>query len=110
MHHGIRLLTRLVLVIALLTPATTIGAARPQQEQREQRAKGGAKDQNKNNTGKRVYDRAQKDYHFWNEAEDKAYRQYLNDRHMKYRPLSKQSHDQQREYWNLRHNQPPYLE
>jgi hypothetical protein len=51
----------------------------------------------------RVYDRAHKDYHVWNNQEDQTYRQYLNDNHQAYRPIKKLSSKQQTNYWNTRH-------
>src|SRR5580704_13158364 len=32
----------------------------------------------------RVYDRDHRDYHAWNRREDRAYRQYLAERHLRY--------------------------
>jgi hypothetical protein len=51
----------------------------------------------------RVYDRAHKDYHDWNDQEDQAYRSYLTNNHRTYRPIAKQSRSQQTKYWNSRH-------
>jgi len=54
----------------------------------------------------RVYDRAHKDYHNWDDKEDSAYRTYLGEQHQDYREYSKQSHSQQNKYWNWRHSHP----
>jgi hypothetical protein len=51
----------------------------------------------------RVYDRAHKDYHVWDDQEDQNYRRYLNDNHQKYRPIARISNKRQTEYWNSRH-------
>jgi len=51
----------------------------------------------------RVYDRAHKDYHVWDNQEDRTYRTYLSDHHQTYRPIAKTSRKQQTAYWNTRH-------
>jgi len=54
----------------------------------------------------RVYDEYHSDYHYWNDREDRAYRMWLAERHYEYREYARLSKDQQREYWNWRHNHP----
>ncbi len=54
----------------------------------------------------RVYDRSHKDYHNWDNDEDRFYRQYLGDQHKDYREYSKLNHNQQDAYWNWRHSHP----
>ena len=54
----------------------------------------------------RVYDQYHGDWHQWNGNEDRAYRSYLNDHHEQYRDFGKQSADEQRDYWNWRHDHP----
>jgi hypothetical protein len=51
----------------------------------------------------RVYDRAHKDYHVWDDQEDRTYRAYLSNSHQTYRPIAKLSQKQQATYWNSRH-------
>ena len=51
----------------------------------------------------RVYDSSHKDYHDWNDDEDRAYRSYLSTNHQTYRPIAKLSKSQQTKYWNSRH-------
>ena len=51
----------------------------------------------------RVYDKSHKDYHDWNDEEDRTYRAYLSTNHQAYRPISKLSASQQTKYWNTRH-------
>ena len=51
----------------------------------------------------RVYDRSHKDYHQWNDDEDRTYRQYLTQNHRSYRPIAKTSRKQQAAYWQFRH-------
>ena len=52
----------------------------------------------------RYYDRDAKDYHEWNEQEERAYRHYLEERHEHYRAWNKLKRDQQRDYWKWRHS------
>ena len=54
----------------------------------------------------RYYDQYHSDYHDWNHNEDRAYRQYLSGRHEQYRDYDKLNADQQRDYWNWRHDHP----
>jgi hypothetical protein len=54
----------------------------------------------------RVYDEYHSDYHYWNDYEDRAYRVWLAARHYEYREFARLNHEQQREYWNWRHNHP----
>jgi hypothetical protein len=54
----------------------------------------------------RVYDDYYSDYHYWNPAEERAYRAWIAERHYEYREYARLSHEQQREYWTWRHNHP----
>ena len=56
---------------------------------------------------KRYYDRDKKDYHEWNEHENRAYRRWLEDRHERdNREFTRLDREQQREYWRWRHDHP----
>jgi len=54
----------------------------------------------------RYYDKDHKDYHEWNDHEDRAYRYYLNDQHKEYRDWTHVNHADQQRYWNWRHDHP----
>ncbi len=54
----------------------------------------------------RVYDEYHADYHSWNDREDRAYQMWLAERHYEYREYVRLNKEQQREYWNWRHNHP----
>jgi hypothetical protein len=56
----------------------------------------------------RVYDRDHKDYHNWDDHEDRAYRGYLSEQHRDYREYNKQNAKEQRNYWKWRHNHPDH--
>ncbi len=48
-------------------------------------------------------DRAHHDSHEWNEAEDRAYRRYLDEHHRHYVAFDRASRKQQENYWKWRH-------
>jgi len=51
----------------------------------------------------RYYDRDGRDYHTWNDNEDRQYRQYLVERHRGYVVFTKTKPTQRREYFKYRH-------
>jgi type III secretory pathway component EscR len=56
---------------------------------------------------KRYYDRDNRDWHEWNENEDRAYRHYLMEQRREYRPWPEvRRREEQREYWRWRHQHP----
>jgi hypothetical protein len=81
-----RYLSALVLTAALATTGSVVAARTPQDVQ------------------VRVYDRDHKDYHDWNESEERAYKHYLEERHEQYRKYDKLKEKEQRDYWNWRHS------
>jgi hypothetical protein len=67
----------------------------------------------KMNTGKkriagmrRVYDRAHKDYHNWDDNENHAWGQFLTENHKSSHEYSKANKKEQSQYWNYRHAHP----
>ena len=54
----------------------------------------------------RVYDRGHKDYHNWDDHENKAWGVYLSTNHKKSFEFSKATKKQQSNYWNWRHSHP----
>jgi hypothetical protein len=56
----------------------------------------------------RVYDRDHRDYHNWDDREDRAYRGYLVEQHRSYREYGHQNVRVQRGYWNWRHSHPDH--
>jgi hypothetical protein len=54
----------------------------------------------------RIYDRDRRDYHNWDDHEDRAYRGYLQERHRDYRAYNDQRARDQRNYWKWRHQHP----
>ena len=55
---------------------------------------------------RRYYDRDGRDYHYWNDDEDRQYRGYLVEQHRVYVPFPKVRVTQQREYFRWRHEHP----
>jgi hypothetical protein len=87
-----RFLSSLAIAVALLAP----GLVRTAAAQTRAEVKAGP-------VTVRVYDRSHKDYHDWNDEEDRNYRAYLTTNHQTYRPIQKLSKSQQTKYWNTRH-------
>lgn len=90
MHRANRYIASLFLTAVLAAPVSIMAAPTPQ-------AVG---------VQVRVYDKDHKDYHNWDDNEDRAYRGYLSDNHMTYRAYGKQSPKTQSGYWNWRHDHP----
>ena len=62
--------------------------------------------QENNHSERRYYDKQGKDYHTWNDNEDRAYRSYLTEQHQSYRSFDKQAPARRQVYFNWRHNHP----
>lgn len=56
----------------------------------------------------RYYDRNHRDYHEWNDNEDRSYRVYLGERHREYHEFHHENSRRQRAYWNWRHSHPDH--
>ena len=52
----------------------------------------------------RYYDSYHSDYHRWNDGEVRSYRVWLGERHYEYRDYNRLNKDEQRDYWNWRHD------
>lgn len=55
---------------------------------------------------KRYYDRTHKDYHQWNENEDRNYNLYLDQNHRNHRDWAHAKKSEQQRYWEWRHEHP----
>jgi len=58
---------------------------------------------------KRYYDKEHRDYHTWDDHEDRAYRVYLGEQHREYREFRVVRPVQQREYYRWRHEHPDHV-
>jgi len=58
----------------------------------------------------RIYDPYRRDYHRWDDREERAYRSYLAERHRSYRAYEHQRIAQRRAYWRWRHEREERLD
>jgi hypothetical protein len=101
MHRGYQyLFSFVVLSGALAAPWAINAAARPQDNGRQE--EGRRDDRN------RFYDRDHRDYHNWDDNEDRSYRVYLGERHREYHPFVQIRVKEQRAYWSWRHSHPDH--
>lgn len=56
----------------------------------------------------RVYDAHHKDYHNWDDRENRAWGIYLTNNHRKDHEFAKSSKREQASYWNWRHAHPDH--
>ena len=90
MHRAHRYIASLFLTAALAAPVSIMAVPIPQE----------ARDQN------RVYDKDHKDYHNWDDNENRAWGQYLTEKRKKSHEFSKAKNKEQSQYWNWRHSHP----
>lgn len=95
--HRLQILGALLLGAALVTPV----AIKAQDESRRTTTTTTTTTETK-----RYYDPAEKDYHVWNDREDRAYRAYLMEKHRDYMEFPKVKVTEQREYFRWRHHHP----
>ena len=101
MHRGYQYLFSCVLLsAALAAPSAVRAAAQPQDNGRQDEGRRDDKDR------KRVYDRDHKDYHNWDDNEDRAYTQFRGSHKTYNVTFSKTTPKQQTTYWNWRHANP----
>jgi hypothetical protein len=99
-HHNHRFLFgALLLTAALAAPSAMNAASKPQENGRQEEHR---------DDRTRVYDRDHKDYHNWNDNEDRSYRVYLGERHRDYHPFAELKAKEQRAYWSWRHSHPDH--
>ena len=58
---------------------------------------------------RKYYDRDGRDYHTWDNQEDRAYRVYLGEQHRTYVEFNRTKSAQQREYFKWRHDHPDHV-
>ena len=103
MQRGYRyLFSFVVLSAALAAPSAMNAGGKPQDNGRQEEHRRDDNDRNQ------VYDRQHKDYHNWNDNEDRSFRAYLGERHREYRPFAEMKQRDQRAYWNWRHRHPDH--
>lgn len=92
MRQAYRYIAPLFLAAVVAGPLPKIAAAAPQDAKVQVR----------------VYDGDHKDYHDWDDREDRAYRRFLEERHETYREYDKQKEKMQSDYWKWRHEHPDH--
>jgi type III secretory pathway component EscR len=60
----------------------------------------------RNQQERRYYHRDARDYHTWNNNEDRAYRLYLQEQRREYREFNRVKRNQQGQYFRWRHDHP----
>ena len=83
-----RIFASLILTAALAAPAAITASASPQA------------------VTVRVYDRDHKDYHNWDDNENRQWGIFLTNNHRDYHEYSRSNRKEQSEYWNWRHSNP----
>jgi hypothetical protein len=93
-QKGMRILSSMLLMGALAAPLALQAQDRDDKHDRDDRAK-----------NQRVYDRNHKDYHAWNDDEDRNYRQWYTQKYngREYREYNRLNKKDQAAYWNWRH-------
>jgi hypothetical protein len=90
MNVSRRYLSPLFLAAALVAPVAIVAVPVPQDAKVQVR----------------VYDKDHKDYHDWNDNENRAWGQYQTENHQKSYEFSRANNRQQSQYWNWRHSHP----
>jgi hypothetical protein len=90
MNRAKKYLGSLFLVAALAAPVTIMAVPAPQDDREH----------------KRVYDKEHKDYHNWDDNENRAWGQFLTENHRESHEYAKSNKKEQSEYWNYRHSHP----
>jgi hypothetical protein len=65
-----------------------------------------AQDDHERDHKDRVYDREHKDYHHWDENENRAWIRYNQENHHEAHEWAKANRKEQAEYWRWRHEHP----
>jgi hypothetical protein len=90
MHRSKHYIASLFLTAALAAPISIMAAPIPQEA----------------GVQVRVYDKHHKDYHNWDDNENRAWNQYLSENHRDSHEYSKANKREQSQYWNWRHAHP----
>ena len=98
MHRENRWFASAVVSVALMAPVGLSAIPRPQDDRDHERH------EQEEHQG-RMYDPQYRDYHNWNDQEDRYYREWLGDRHREFVAYDRLDAREQREYWKWRHKQ-----
>jgi hypothetical protein len=89
--------------MALTVPFGAIAQDRHDQESGHDRANP-ERDGNHGQQTKRYYDKSARDYHEWNQDEDRKYHEYLSEKHMKDRDFDRLNSRDQSAYFKWSHD------
>jgi hypothetical protein len=92
MHRPHRYLASFFLTAALAAPLSIMATPTPQEA----------------GVQVRVYDSHHKDYHNWDDNENRAWNQYLTENHRDAHEYAKSNKREQTQYWNWRHAHPDH--
>ena len=87
----------ILLGVGLMLPL----AARPQHDRDDQR-----REERREEHRERYYDNDRKDYHEWNESEQRAWHRYWQEQHRAAIDWQRAKEQQRRAYWRWRHEHP----
>jgi hypothetical protein len=90
MHRTHGYIASLLLATALVAPVSILAAPVPQEARVQVR----------------VYDKQHKDYHNWDNNENRSWNRYLAENHKNSHEFSKANKKEQGQYWNYRHSHP----
>jgi hypothetical protein len=90
MHRKHLTIGSLFLTAALVAPVAALAVPVPQEARVEVR----------------VYDRNHKDYHNWNDNENRAWGRFLVENHRNSHEFTRSNKREQSQYWNWRHSHP----
>jgi hypothetical protein len=90
MHRPHHYLASLLLTAALAAPISIMAVPVPQEA----------------SVQVRVYDKHHKDYHNWDDNENRAWNRYLVENHRDSHEFSRANKREQSQYWNWRHAHP----
>ena len=93
MHRAKYLIGSFLLVAALAAPVSI-------------RAIPATQEDHKQDEHKKVYDKQHKDYHNWDDNENRAWGNFLTENHRDSHDFAKANKKEQSEYWNWRHSHP----
>jgi hypothetical protein len=96
-----RSLSILIFAAALTNPFAATAQDRRDQQSGHDQASG--RGDNHGQQTKGYYDKSARDYHEWNQDEDRRYHEYLSEKHMKDRDFGRLNSRQQSDYFKWSH-------
>jgi len=98
-----------ILILAATVSFTVTAQDRHDQQSGHDQASNPGRGDSRGQT-KRYYDKSARDYHEWNQDEDRKYHEYMSEKHMKDRDFGKLPARQQSDYfrWSHEHDSSPH--